>query len=121
LYIHIENMIVDNIEIVTFFVILLFLIPVLWNLYKSKFHKYFSVIELIKLLNSALKVQVIFGIVLLPLIYISNTSDSLFYNILIGTAYTYVVIGVFIYSPSLMVLNLIKVLIQYKQTTSSKR
>ena len=105
-------MIVGNIEIVTFFVILLFLIPVLWNIYKSELFKKFSIVGLIKIFNKSLKLHGIIALCLILLTWVSNILDLKFDDILAETIYTFIVIGIFMYLPTLGILNLLKVTIK---------
>lgn len=107
-----QNMIVGNIEIVAIIVTLLFLIPVLWNIYKSEFYKRFTIIGLVKIFNKSLIIQ---GVILIFLMFISwvwNKANFIFDDILAGTLYTYFVIGIFMYLPCLALLNLIKLIIE---------
>ena len=97
-------MIVDNIEIVTVLVILLFLIPIAWNGNKTGFKNISSYTKVIKLLNKSLLIQGILLLLLIPITWAWKT--------LAGTFYTYYVVGIFMYLPSLAFLNLIKLIIE---------
>jgi hypothetical protein len=97
-------MIVDNIKIVTLIVILLFLIPIIWNGNKIGFRNISSLSKFIKLLNKSLIIQ---GIILLTLIPV-----TWFWKELAGTTYTYLVIGIFMYLPSLVLLNIVRIMIE---------
>jgi len=105
-------MIVGNIEIVTVLVLLLFLIPVLWNIYNTEIFKKFTAIGLIKTLNKSLLIQGIIVIFLIPISWAWNKANLIFGDIIAGTFYTYFVIGIFMYLPSLGILNIIKLIIQ---------
>ena len=113
-------MIVGNIEIVTILVTLFFLIPILWNIYKSEFFKNFSVVGLIGMFNKSLKIQGIIAIGLIPISWIWNKFDVIFDNIIAETTYTYIVVGIFMYLPSLAFLNFIKLIIE-NRTESAKK
>lgn len=108
-------MIVSDIETVTIFVILLFGIPILWNARKNGLLKSFNFIELITTINKSLKIQGIIGLILIPLTWILNSANFIFDSILTGTTYTYLVVGFFMYLPTLGILNLIKILTQGKR------
>jgi len=105
-------MMIGNIEIVTFLVIILFSIPVIWNIYNSKFLEKITFIGLIKIFNKSLKIQGITIIFLIPISWILNKFDFIFNTIIGETAYTYIVIGIFMYLPSLAFLNLVKLIIE---------
>jgi len=107
-------MIVSDIGTVTLLVILLFGIPILWNARKNGLSKSFSFIKLIKTINKSLKIQGVIGLILIPLTWILNSADFIFDSLLIGTTYTYLVIGFFMYLPALAFLNFIKLLIEGK-------
>lgn len=107
-------MIVSDIEYVTIIVILLFGIPILYNARKIGLLKSFSYIQLIKSINRSLILQGIIGLFLIFLIWIGNSNEFIFDDILIGTTYTYLVVGFFMYLPSLLFLNILNLLIQRK-------
>lgn len=105
-------MMIGNIEIVTFIVIILFLAPIIWNIYNSEFLEKISFIGLIKIFNKSLKIQGMNIIYLIPISWILNKFDFIFGTIIGETTYTYIVIGIFMYLPSLAFLNLIKLIIE---------
>jgi hypothetical protein len=105
-------MIVGNIEIVTIIVTLLFLIPVLWNIYKSEFYQRFTIFGLVKIFNKSLIIQGIIVICLIPVSWLWDKANFIFDDIIAGTLYTYFVIGIFMYLPSLALLNLVKLIIE---------
>tara|TARA_R110001583_G_scaffold9840_1_gene46093 strand:- start:346 stop:690 length:345 start_codon:yes stop_codon:yes gene_type:complete len=107
-------MIVSDIETVTILVILMFGFPILWNARKNGLLKSFSFIELIKTINKSLKIQGIFGLILILLTWIWTSTEFKFESIIAGTTYTYLVIGFFMYLPALGVLNLIKLITEKK-------
>ncbi len=88
-------MIVGNIEIVTILVTLMFLIPILWNIYKSEFFKRFSIVGLIGMFNKSLKIQGIIAICLIPLSWTWNKVNFIFDYIIAETTHTYIVVGIF--------------------------
>lgn len=104
-------MIVDNIEIVTFLVILLFLIPILINIYKNRLLNNFTIIDLIKTFNKSLRIQGIIALCMFVFGFLSFNFGFL-EDIIIGTAYTYIIVGIFMYLPILFILNLIRVLVE---------
>jgi len=108
-------MIVENIGIVTFLVVLFFGVPILWNAQKNGLWKSFNFIGLIKTINKSLIIQGIIGLILIPLTWILNSANFIFDSILTGTTYTYLVVGFFMYLPTLGILNLIKILTQGKR------
>lgn len=110
-------MIVGNIEIVTILVTLMFLIPILWNIYKSEFFKKFSIVGLIGMFNKSLKIQGIIPICLIPISWTWNKFDFIFDNVIAETIYTYIVVGIFMYLPSLAFLNFIKLIIENRIET----
>ena len=115
------NMIVGNIEIVAIIVTLLFLIPVLWNIYKSVFYKKFTIFGLVKIFNKSLIIQ---GAILIFLIFISwvwNKANFIFDDILAGTLYTYFIIEIFMYLPCLALLNLVKLIIEKQGKLKQKQ
>lgn len=101
-------MIVENIGIVTFLVVLIFGVPILWNVQKKGLWKSFSFTGLIKVINKSLKIQGIIGLIIIPLTWIWNSADFKFDSLLTGATYTYIVIGFFMYLPVLGILNLVK-------------
>jgi len=103
---------IGNIEIVTFLVITLFSTPVIWNICNNKFLKKITFIELIKIFNKSLKIQGINIICLIPISWILNKFDFIFGTIIGETTYTYIVVGIFMYLPSLAFLNLVKLIIE---------
>ncbi|WP_264554505.1 hypothetical protein [Flavobacterium sp. N1946] len=115
-----KNMIVGDIEIVTVLVILLFLIPVVWNIYKTEIFKKFSITRLIKILNKSLIIQVFIVIFLILVNWAWNKANFKFENIIAGTLYTYLVVGIFMYLPSLGILNLIKFILQKRAKTEAE-
>ena len=104
-------MMIGNIEIVTFLVIILFLGPIMWNIY-NKFLEKITFIGLIKTFNKSLKIQGISIIYLIPISWILNKFNLIFGTIIGETTYTYIVIGIFMYLPSLAFLNLVKLIIE---------
>lgn len=113
-------MIIGKAEIVTILVILLYLIPILWNIFKSEFYKTSSFVGLIKIFNESLKIQGIMAIGLLPISWTWNKLDFIFDYIIGDAVYTYIVIGIFMYLPSLAFLNFIKLLIENKMKNTKK-
>jgi hypothetical protein len=108
-------MIVGNIESVTILVILLFLTPILWHFYFLGLPRKFYFSKLVITFNQSLKPQGVIAIILILLSWIGNQANFTFDSIIVGTAYTYLVIGIFMYLPSLGFLNLIKLLIERKK------
>lgn len=107
-------MIVDNIGIVTFLVVLFFGVPILWNAKKNGLYKNLGFTKLIKTFNKSLIIQGIIGLILFILSWIWNSTDSTFDSLIVGTTYTYLVIGLFMYLPALGILNLIKLITHKK-------
>ena len=106
----------DTIEIVTTLVILLFLIPILINIYKSRLLQNFTIIDLIKTLNKSLIVQLILALCLFPIVWIfKGLSWDYLEGITIEIVYTYIIVEIFMYLPILMIVNLIRLLIKYKK------
>jgi len=105
-------MVVSNIEIVTILVTLLFGAPIFWNIQKSDLIKSFTFIRVIRIINKSLKIQGLIGVVLLILTWVWTTANFKFDGLLISVAYTYLVVGFFMYLPSLVGLNFIKFLIE---------
>jgi hypothetical protein len=113
-------MIVGNIEEVTVIVVLLFLIPVLWNFYINRIFEKFTFVELIKTFNKSLKIQGIIAVALIPFSWIWNKFDFVFDYIIAETVYTYIVVGIFMYLPSLAFLNLIKLILETRIEKNNK-
>ncbi|WP_298507096.1 hypothetical protein [uncultured Maribacter sp.] len=107
-------MIVPDIEIVAILVILLLGLPILWNGYKNGLAKSFSFTKLIQTINKSLKIQGVIGLLLIVLAWTWNWLDFKFDTLLVGTTYTFLVIGFFMYLPVLVLLNYIKYLIKRK-------
>jgi hypothetical protein len=111
-------MIVGNIAIVTVATILLFLIPILIVAKKQSLLKSFSWQNFLKVINKSLLFQVGIGLMLLlsgylldKIVYL-NSDGNLVTDSIIGTAYTFVVIGIFMYLPILALLNLINLILK---------
>jgi hypothetical protein len=106
-------MIVSHISMVTLFVVLLFAVPVLIIVIKQNIFTPFSLLRLTKTFNKAFLIQVLIGLIIalvaavMDKVYYSNDSGNTFAEIFIGTTYTYIVIGTFMYLPCLGLLNLI--------------
>ena len=101
-------MIVPDIEIVTILVIIFFGLPIIWNARKNGLWKSFNFIGLIKTINKSLIIQGIIGLILILLTWLCNSTDFKFDSLIVGTTYTYLTIGIFMYLPALGILNLIK-------------
>ena len=97
-------MIIDNIEIVTIVVFLLFIFPILWNVNRFRTKNITNFSKIIELLNNSLIIQSLLLIVLIPVSWI--------FKVLAGITYTYFIIGVFIYLPSLGLLNIANILMK---------
>jgi hypothetical protein len=113
-------MIIGNIEIVTIIVVLLFLIPVLWNTYKGELFKKNTFIGLVRTFNKSLKIQGILAFGLIPISGFWNKFDFIFDYIIGETVYTYIVVGIFMYLPSLAFLNLIKLILETRIEKNNK-
>ena len=107
-------MIVSNIEIVTVIVVLLFGIPIIRSIYQNNLLMAFNYSNLIEAMNSSLKIQGIISLILIPLTWIWSSANLKYDGILLGITYTYLIVGFFMYLPSLGVLNLVKLLIRRK-------
>ena len=107
-------MIITDIRIVNFLVVLLFGIPILWNARKSGLKNSFNYINLVRTINKSLKMQGIIGLILTPLALIWNLEGFILNDLLGGTIYNYLIIGIFMYLPALLFLNLMKLLIEKK-------
>src|SRR5690606_15558139 len=101
-------MIVPNIEIVTILVVIFFGLPIIWNARKNGLWKSFNFIGLIKTINKSLIIQGIIGLILILLTWLWNSADFKFDSFIARTTYTYLIIGIFMYLPALVILNLIK-------------
>jgi hypothetical protein len=106
-------MIVSHITIVTIFVVLLFAIPVLTIAINQNIFKFLSLPRLTRTFNRAFLIQVLIGLTIalisaiLDKKYYSNGDGNIFAAIFIETTHTYNIIGVFMYLPGLIMLNLI--------------
>lgn len=104
-------MIISDIEKVTLLVFMFFLLPILFTLYKSRNYK-IEFVNFVNLCNNSLKFQGLFILVLMPLSWILK---KLYFNILLGESiYTFIVVAIFMYLPSLAFLNLIKLILKNK-------
>ncbi|WP_422351137.1 hypothetical protein [Flagellimonas sp.] len=112
-------MIVSDIGIVTVITILLFGLPILWSAKKKGLWSSFSFVGLLKLLNISLLIQVIVGLILILVTWLWNLSEFEIPSLLGGTTYTYLVIGLMIYLPTLVVLNLLNLL--FKNISNKKQ
>jgi len=103
----------SNSNIATILVILLLSIPVIRIGTKRNIFNRFTFSGLIQVLNKAFVAQLIIGLVVFLLAIVldktfySNGNDNKFCEVIIVTAYTYLVIGGFIYLPALGILNAI--------------
>src|SRR4051794_25360209 len=101
-------MIVSHITIVTIFVVLLFVLPVLIIAISQNIFKYFSLSRLKRTFNKAFLIQVFIGLTITIISEIfdekfySNDDGNIFAAVFIETTYTYTVIGVFMYLPALI-------------------
>jgi hypothetical protein len=107
---------------VLFIVIALFLVPVLMVAIRRKLFRQFSFSSLVKVLNWALVIQVITEAILLAgSNYISGnnmrekTEMYRFADTFLGTSYAFTVIGMMIYLPSLLILNIINWIRQFSK------
>jgi len=100
-------MIVSNIETVTVLVVGLFLIPILITSYKSKIINGFNFFKLVGILNKSLIIHGIIGLVIILLSWFGTITSLKYENLIIGIAYTYLTIGIFMYLPILSILNII--------------
>lgn len=94
-------MIISHVEIVSILTFILYLSPFLYTWKKYK---------LIKFVNISFIIQVVIGIILTLLFLALNTwisIDNFIMNILLETTYTYIMIGLFYYTPSLILLNIV--------------
>jgi hypothetical protein len=104
---------VENENLVISIVIALFLVPVIIFALKRNILKQFRFSSLISVLNWAFLIQIIEGIIFLIAGMIvdrhidENKKIDLFTDVFIGADYTFLVIGVMIYFPSLVTLNII--------------
>ena len=110
-------MIVSDITIVTILIVLLFGIPIVWNIYRSNLMRNFKYISLLKIINKSLIIQGVILIVLIILSWIFDFNNFQYQSIVIGTTYTYYIIGIFMYLPILGLLNLIRLLMEIKSRT----
>jgi hypothetical protein len=118
-------MIPGNVGIITVLTILLFLLPILIVAKTQALQKSFSFQNLLRSINKSLPLQIGLGLILLlsgylldKLVYV-NSNGNAFTDSVIGTAYTFNVIGLFMYLPSLALLNLINLLL--KAISKSRR
>ena len=107
-------MIIGNIEIVTVIVVFIFLIPVLWNFYKDRIFEKFTFIKLIKIFNKSLKIQGVIAVIIMPFSWIWNKFDFTYDYVIAETGYTYIIVGIFMYLPTLGILNFVKLLFEEK-------
>jgi hypothetical protein len=114
---------------VSIIVISLFIIPILLIAFRLNLFKSFSLGSFTKVFNRAFVIQFILGIFLLfasmfiGRSYNSNNSVSqldTFYSLFLGSTYTYTVIGLFYYLPSLVLLNIITWLVIKFKSSSLK-
>lgn len=105
-------MIVSDIGLVTIITILLFGLPILWSAKKKGLWSSFSFVRLLKSLNISLLIQVIVGLILILVNWLWNLSKFEIPSLLGGTTYTYLVIGLIIYLPTMVVLNLLNLLLK---------
>jgi hypothetical protein len=102
-----------NQYIVLVSVIALFLVPVIFVAFRRNLFRQFSFSSLVKVFNWALLIQVLVEVVLLVgSTYISDNNikerDGMyrFADTFYGTTYSFTVIGMMIYLPSLSILNI---------------
>lgn len=112
-------MIIENIEIVTIIVVLLFGVPVLIISSRQKLLKSFSLSKMTKTFNQSLLIQSIIGLtigvgafIINKLLYYGDGKGNMITDVIVGAAYTFIVIGTFIYLPALILLNIINFLIR---------
>lgn len=107
-------MIPGDFKIVTFLTVLFFVLPFLWNIHNLKTLQNLSFKNVVIALNNSLIIQgaiCVFGI---PLSYIMNKFDIFLYQEIADALYTYIIIGAFMYLPSLVLLNLLKLIFKKK-------
>ncbi len=111
-------MIPGDVGIITVVTFLLFLIPILIVAKTQSLQKSFSFKNLLRSINKSLPLQIGLGLILLlsgylldKLVYVNGNGNE-FTHIVIGTAYTFNVVGLFMYLPSLALLNLINLLLK---------
>ncbi|TDQ30584.1 hypothetical protein CLV82_1269 [Zeaxanthinibacter enoshimensis] len=103
-------MIVPNIEIVSIAVILLIAAPILWYSQRNSSKGSFTFSQLIKNLNHSLKFQFLIGLILALIALIFKIASVEPIEYFAGILYTYLVVGLFFYLPTLGMLNLILLL-----------
>jgi hypothetical protein len=98
-------------------VILLFAIPLLIISIRLKLFKQFTFNKLVANFNRALLPQIIIGLIaflvalILDKTFYTKEEGNVFTDILIETAYCYCIIGMFMYLPSVGLLNIIRLVL----------
>lgn len=95
-------------------VILLFSMPLLFLAINLNLFKQFTFNKLVVIFNKAILPQIIIGLITLLIGFIfdktfyTNGEGNIFTDVVIETAYCYSIIGLFMYLPSVGLLNIIK-------------
>ncbi len=100
--------------IVFVFVALLYGLPILWNAQKNSLLKSFTFIELIKTINKSLIIQIVTGLILIPLFRLLDYLDFVFLDLILVISWTYLLVGIYWYLPTLGILNIIKMIANKK-------
>jgi hypothetical protein len=108
-------------------VFLLFAMPLVILAMKPDLFRRFTFDKLIVIFNKALLPQVIVGLFTLLIAFVfyktfyANGEGNIFTDIFIETAYCYCIIGLFMYLPSVRLLNIIKfvTVLHYKITNTN--
>jgi len=95
-------------------VALLYAIPIFWNAQKNNLFKSFSFIELIKTINKSLIIQIVIGLILIPLFRLLDFLDFDFLDLILVISWTYLLIGIYWYLPTLGILNITKMIADKK-------
>ncbi|MBK0403147.1 hypothetical protein I5M27_09135 [Adhaeribacter sp. BT258] len=111
-------MIPGDVGIVTISTILLFLIPILIVAKNQGLQKPLTFQKILRIFNKALLIQFVLGLTLFltafsldKIDYVDNNVEMVAYNV-VGMAYTFNVIGLFMYLPVIALLNLISLIIK---------
>ena len=109
-----KRTIMENLQeiIKTGLIILFFAIPILYNLLTHPLQHKTLFGKIILVLNYSIKHQIIFWIVLIPVVYVRNKFNFNYDNVLTDVWYWSAIIYIFMYLPILAFLNFIRLIIE---------
>jgi hypothetical protein len=108
----------NHIIVIYITVIMLLTIPLVLKAIRLKLFFNFNFLNLVKVLNRSIELQLIIGLIIMiigilfdKVFYSNDRNGNIFSDIFIESTYCYIVIGLFLYLPTIGLINIINLVI----------